>query len=570
VASYTSSGSGNWSSASTWGGAGVPTDGDSVTIGSGHVVTYDANIVGTGLAALTISGELTWSTDGTARTLKMASNANITGAGTLTVGTDAAPIPAPSTSTPEVATITFQGTGFINMSGGTVRMRGEQRDGRDATTSNRLSTDDYIDVADASGWSPRAGDAIVLGRASAGTNCTLHTIQSVSGNRLTLTSTLGRTVTIGDPVGLLSRNIAIIGANTANTRTFGGGTLASIDVSGVEFRNWQIVWYSYHNGSDAVKPITYCTARSTSAYTVFSACVGVTVDRCVFYRMALGSGCSHVLRRSMAFYNGLAGIGHIVQDTVVANCSAGMSMSSGQFSRCLFYYCFDAIYGVAGDCKFDACTFTGSTRDVRQPGSSGSYTLAGLIQLRNCVLGGATECQNYVNGNNAPDWCLMSRDHDGVAGALRSYSAGGTAYRQSTVQRAGRDTIQFIAESPVFTNRMTWERTVEAGETLTIDVWCSALDEWAGPPTAYLVHSTQEPIVDDDCTPLAVDVVDEFYSGYGERTWHHGQLVWTNTGTDAAQVLLILAGRDASATCYWDWDIQTASGGGGVAFPLGL
>jgi len=65
VASYTSSGSGNWSSASTWGGAGVPTDGDSVTIASGHVVTYDANIVGAGLAALTITGELTWSTDGT-------------------------------------------------------------------------------------------------------------------------------------------------------------------------------------------------------------------------------------------------------------------------------------------------------------------------------------------------------------------------------------------------------------------------------------------------------------------------------------------------------------------------
>ena len=569
MASYTSSGSGNWSSASTWGGAGVPTDGDSVTIGSGHVVTYDANIVGTGLAALTITGELTWSTDGTARTLTMASNANITGAGTLTVGTDAAPIPAPSTSTPEVASIVFQGTGCIAMTG-TIRMRGEQRDGRDAATSDRLSTDNYIDVANASGWSPRAGDVIVLGRASAGTNCTLHTIQSVSGNRITLTSTLGRAVTIGDPVGLLSRNIALIGANTSGTRTFGSGSAASITVSGVEFRNWQAVLYNYHNGSNAVKPITYCTARSTSSYNVFWTCVGMTVDRCMFYRMTLGSGYSHVLRRSMVFYAGLAGTGNISQGIVIANATAGASMPSGQFSRCLFYYCSDAIYGVAGDCEFDECTFTGSTRDVRQPGISASYTLAGLIQLRNCVLGGATECQNYVNGNNAPDWCLMSRDHDGVAGALRSYSAGGTAYRQSTVQRAGRDTIQFIAESPVFTNRMTWERTVEAGETLTIDVWCSALDEWDGAPTAYLVHSTQEPIVDDECTPLAVDVVDEFYSGSGERTWHHGQLSWANTGTDAVQVLLILAGRDASATCYWDWDIQTASGGGGVAFPLGL
>src|SRR5947209_969326 len=41
---YTSSQSGNWSAAATWGGAGVPTSGDTVTIANTHTVTVDSNV----------------------------------------------------------------------------------------------------------------------------------------------------------------------------------------------------------------------------------------------------------------------------------------------------------------------------------------------------------------------------------------------------------------------------------------------------------------------------------------------------------------------------------------------
>jgi fibronectin-binding autotransporter adhesin len=52
AASFSSSTSGNWTSAATWGGAGVPTAGDSVTINNAHTVTLTAN---TSIADLTVS-----------------------------------------------------------------------------------------------------------------------------------------------------------------------------------------------------------------------------------------------------------------------------------------------------------------------------------------------------------------------------------------------------------------------------------------------------------------------------------------------------------------------------------
>ena len=43
MAAYTSSGSGNWNAAATWGGSGVPGSGDTVTIATGHTITVTAN-----------------------------------------------------------------------------------------------------------------------------------------------------------------------------------------------------------------------------------------------------------------------------------------------------------------------------------------------------------------------------------------------------------------------------------------------------------------------------------------------------------------------------------------------
>jgi hypothetical protein len=58
--SYTSVQSGYWSNPATWGGSGVPKEGDTVTIAAGHTVIFDTDMSGfpNGLAGLTINGTL--------------------------------------------------------------------------------------------------------------------------------------------------------------------------------------------------------------------------------------------------------------------------------------------------------------------------------------------------------------------------------------------------------------------------------------------------------------------------------------------------------------------------------
>src|SRR4051812_34386908 len=53
AASFSSTTSGNWSSASTWGGAGVPGSGDTATVNGGNVVTLDIPV---NVATLTLNG----------------------------------------------------------------------------------------------------------------------------------------------------------------------------------------------------------------------------------------------------------------------------------------------------------------------------------------------------------------------------------------------------------------------------------------------------------------------------------------------------------------------------------
>lgn len=563
MATYTSSGSGNWSAATTWGGAGVPTDGDTVTIASGHTVTYDVNIATSGLAALTITGDLVWSTDGTARTLKMASAANIAGAGNLTVGTSGTPIPAPSTSTPGVATISLAGGGEITLTG-TVTMYGEVRDGRDQTAQSQASGDSTLVLV--TGFTLREGDIIAISAQTAG-SVTTHTVSSYNAGTktVTLSSTLGRAVAAGDYVGLLTRNIVVTGDTTANKAAVNGA--ASLSCTGVRF-----VEFGYGASVNAVVPaFAYCSFYSTGVTYPAGAgrsMQGGTVDRCVHWRGLHGGGLGTYFSNCLGFGGYVIansqGAGNVFVGVVHCNGGSGNS-PNGTYRGCTFYYCTDPNYGCAG-ARYEDCVFTGCTRCFR---GLNSYALSRIIVLRNCLLGG-TEAYGYTRTDNPGSFCIMSYDHDQVDGAFQSYSPGGNCYRQAVVQRSGEDTIAMVGESANGYVQM-WHSLGEiaAGATVTVDWWCSALDEWTVAPRAYLVYATSNPIIDTGLTPLDSDVVDEFYSGVGDRTWHTGQLTWTNTGDGSQDVMLVICAKDASAMCYVDWDVQSASGGG-VAFPLGL
>jgi hypothetical protein len=102
--SYTSAQSGYWSDPATWGGSGVPADGDTVTISAGHTVIFnvDQSSFATGLAGLTINGTLKIPSKAEDSSMPnfvcLKVNANIAGSGSFLIGSSTYPITYPQSA----------------------------------------------------------------------------------------------------------------------------------------------------------------------------------------------------------------------------------------------------------------------------------------------------------------------------------------------------------------------------------------------------------------------------------------------------------------------------------------
>lgn len=95
MSAYTSTQSGNWSSASTWGGSGPPANGDTATVATGHAVTIDTDTtVGASGAAATVA--ITVNATGT---LTLAAGKVLTLRGNLLIGNTTFTMAAGSTLT---------------------------------------------------------------------------------------------------------------------------------------------------------------------------------------------------------------------------------------------------------------------------------------------------------------------------------------------------------------------------------------------------------------------------------------------------------------------------------------
>ncbi|MCE7699598.1 MAG: G8 domain-containing protein, partial [Methanobacterium paludis] len=124
MSSITSAQTGLWSATTTWVGGVVPVNGDTVTIATGHTVTFDVDQSGfaAGLASLVINGTLRFKVD-SITALKM--NGNITGTGALYVGnSEADPIQRPAMGIEARCQLFFSGSAVINLPDGNANMYG--------------------------------------------------------------------------------------------------------------------------------------------------------------------------------------------------------------------------------------------------------------------------------------------------------------------------------------------------------------------------------------------------------------------------------------------------------------
>lgn len=204
--------SGNWSDPTVWSTGAVPVNGDVVTVASGHEVVFDADQSGftNGLAGLTVNGTLKWRTN-TVTYLKMATDVNIDGTGTLQIGSPTNRIQRPPQGSQSRTTIKLQGAGRISTPN--IYAYGwEERPSRTTLASNAAAGATQLVLSDDMALQP--GDQILVGAGSVNgylteTNKGIYTVSSYDPETktVTLSSSIGHSRVNGDYVAPYNRTI---------------------------------------------------------------------------------------------------------------------------------------------------------------------------------------------------------------------------------------------------------------------------------------------------------------------------------------------------------------------------
>lgn len=226
MATVTSTKSGDWSDATVWtGGTGVPADNDSVVIASGHIVTYnvDNSAFSNGIAGITVTGTLTFTTTTGTYALKIKAATSITGAGTVNIGTAGSPIPfAAKHSITGGAGWFITGTSglTLNVYGteptvATARMTVAKSSGATALDIDTNLTADIWSVA----------NVVRIDNVNKGKDSETKNISSITSSVINLTAGLTTSKIAGALIHLVSRNVTITANGDQCLRLFASGKL---------------------------------------------------------------------------------------------------------------------------------------------------------------------------------------------------------------------------------------------------------------------------------------------------------------------------------------------------------
>jgi len=514
MATITSVGSGAWSSTDTW-DSGVPADGDTVVIASGHTVTFDVDqsAFTTGLALVTINGTLTVTLTAGTYALKMANNALVRGAGTFNIGTPADPLHSTVRFTFRSGKIDGQ-DGLTFTIYGTIGKISTTMTNTETSGATRIEVDD--DLTSDGAWA--AGSEIWFVDPTNNNNQAGCTISAVAATYIDIVGTVGKTFTAGSLVILYDRNITLISGSTSYVvGTFNYPKLLTI--YGARFR--------YRKAIQAFNvTLEKCLFGDTNTYRVLDGS-GFYIKNCAF----LGNTGNYSL---------VDGINY-VSDTLFIKNSRIVYKAGGQFRNCMFLEttnpAIDTSIAVFTDCSFNNTTNL-SNSDLR---------------LDNCIFLGGTEA---VYSSMYELSIIESYDHDQSDGAYKAWTRGGVTASQTSVLPTGYDLAYLMAPESA-TYPVWWKRTftVLAGQTINVKVQLRKDASMIYLPRVWLTVADDNPFLD------ASAIVDSFTMTDTTDTWEDDTFAITNsTDYDQDYKLWFLA-KNATGSVYSAYDITTEGGG---------
>ena len=497
---------GYWNDPNTWGGN-VPADTDSVIIASGDTVYYDATGAGITLAALTVTGTLSFVTTATpagnlnsvaptTRTglgLTMANNASITGAGAIYVGnstTDVIARPAAAATYAPNVTITLSGAANITVT--TQRYYGWVPTTPTAhpawTTitgtavgdvSPPLATESGLLIADAD-LDVRQGEMILVGVGGtagvmAEANKGLYTCNAAPAAGVITISTAGGLVTsrtLADCVAVYSRPILITKAiYEATSNTVATGVMQGVRLNNIYWTTgigWTFTGIT-HEGNGNAAALTYVDIGG-----VFTDCVMNNNTTRGYTAAGAGVGSKNARFAGCVLMNGTAGLLSSPQNTNLTNCfvqntTSGL-INTGYTVRvegCYARACAGGGLCANGiDLRFVNCVSAANdaSLDLNAPNA---------VELYNTTLSTTGVCYNYGSVSR-PTWSTVtSRNQNGTARNRSVWSRGGYGFTNQATQVYGTSTygtMQFktvTASTPIIYDMRFW---MPANKPLTFTV----------------------------------------------------------------------------------------------------
>lgn len=566
MATITSSGSGNWSSGSTWVGGAVPGDGDSVVIDAGHTVVFDVDQSSfvTGVSIM-VNGTLTFAADGTVTYCKLV---NLQVNGSLHIGTEEYPIPMPSS--PAQTTVTIDLAHSTAIEGDDISVCGVERAAyrRIASKSDNttivlegdgdlewLTPGDIISISNSTIYGPGEGPPETFTVSS----------YSPSTRTVVLASELTRDINQNgatDYVALISRPITIKDADMAIiTHGLEQYTMYGETITGVCFSNCDRL-FAYPDGA-TLKSATVIADSVLESYGEIPVAVAEDVTVCGYYLPAQ-KAVRCISQYSEAGVAGATTGDHLSVDSVINNCYGALASISNNFV--VYNGVAQNNYGYGLIDAAASCTIK-MYNCVAVNNSGAGWSLSKGNNCAGWLLSGCTTDWGPIeagfNEFYTPKTAYIDiRDWQGIPGNDMMYVIGG--YVDTITDgilppgegRCWRHNCTSAAY-PIYMHRRT---QIAPGGTLQLNYWLRKDVAMSWLPRIQIISPSQDPLWVSGMEPLAeavmTDSVDE---------WESGTLSYTNASDVAMEVLVRSIAMNDGGHFYCYYTVAATGGAGASA-----